>query len=171
MGEIESQWIKDKLKPQTVRCGHPSANFFFKDLSQNPHPDVKRGRVSTNDGSLPTFTTSSGLLLLDKFHVFGIFWHFCLWNSFAPNIKKRHTFFLATKRETFSWPRWSQEHCRPLMGTEMMAAMGMPCTESLAHGCSSPTVDLGKLKNSAKVGRVSLFFFRKLLQTSTNIQK
>ena len=38
------------------------------------------------------------------------------------------------------------------MGTEMMAAMGMPCTESLATGCNSPMVDFGKLNNSAKAG-------------------
>ena len=33
-----------------------------QDLTQNPHPKVKRGRCSALDGSMPTFATSSGIL-------------------------------------------------------------------------------------------------------------
>lgn len=37
-----------------------------KDLTQNPDPSVKRGRVSSVDGSLPTFLTNSSLLHLEQ---------------------------------------------------------------------------------------------------------
>ena len=50
-------WVGDVEKHKR----HLSQN---QDLSQNPHEDVMRGRTSTKDGSLPTFTTSSSTLHL-----------------------------------------------------------------------------------------------------------
>ena len=39
-----------------------SSSHINQDLSQNPCPEVGRGRTSSKDGSLPTFTTSSTTL-------------------------------------------------------------------------------------------------------------
>lgn len=40
------------------------SSHINQDLSQNPQAEVGRGRTSTKDGSLPTFTTSSSTLHL-----------------------------------------------------------------------------------------------------------
>lgn len=50
-GVGDSNWVRTLLHNVCART---------QDLSQNPNPDVKRGRKS--DGSLPTFTTSSSCL-------------------------------------------------------------------------------------------------------------
>lgn len=46
--------------------------------------------------------------------------------------------------------RWSQAHSRPLMGAEMLAVMGIPCTQSLAEAAGVQQPDLSTLKNSHK---------------------
>ena len=46
-------WLRFHLSPYCV-----------EDLAQNPDPSVKRGRKASPDGSLPTYTRSSGNLCL-----------------------------------------------------------------------------------------------------------
>lgn len=65
-------WTSDLKSVQPLWNSHwpyTSCRLFLtfvvkttKDLSQNPSPEVKRGRCSAIDGSLPTFTTSSSNL-------------------------------------------------------------------------------------------------------------
>ena len=47
--------------------------------------------------------------------------------------------------------RWHKKLGRPLMGTEMLGAMGVPVTKELADGCGVPLPDLSMLKPNAKV--------------------
>ena len=48
--------------------------------------------------------------------------------------------------------RWSKLHNRPLTGSEMLAAMGLPVAEELAKGIGVPQPNLSGLKSNAKAG-------------------
>jgi hypothetical protein len=58
------------------------SQLIFKDLSQNP--EQGRGRTSTGDGSLPTFTTTSACLSLE------VWLYYCLFVCFTGSILVVH---------------------------------------------------------------------------------
>ena len=131
------------------------ACVLSKDLSQNPSPDVKRGRCSTVDGSLPTFATSSGLLYL--YLTFSNYFFMAIildvfFNEF--HIIRNCFFFLDI---VGAKSRWSQKHGRPLCGDEMLGIMGLPVTQSLANATSSERVIVTMLSESAKVTLIFLW--------------
>ena len=108
-----------------------------KDLSQNPDKKVKRARTSTSNGSLPTFTTSSSCLSLTLLLVF-IVSLVCEAFKFSQRSAITHVL------------RWSKKHGRPLTGTEMLSAMGLPVMPQIAKSIGLDQPDVSMLKSNAK---------------------
>jgi hypothetical protein len=60
-------------------------------------------------------------------------------------------FFLFWKLgECLQSQRWNRKLGRPMMGTEMMASMGLPVTAKLAKECGVVQPDVSQLSQSAK---------------------
>lgn len=49
--------------------------------------------------------------------------------------------------------RWSKKYNRPLVGAEMLSAMGLPVTRAVANGLGLSTPDVSMLKDRAKAGQ------------------
>ena len=100
-------------------------SLIFKDLSQNP--EQGRGRTSTGDGSLPTFTTTSACLSLE------VWLYYCLFVCFTGSILVVHF-----PEALFPLPkhRWggAEGLNRPLTGTEMPCSNGIGSYSGACEG-------------------------------------
>ena len=116
-------------------------NHETEDLSQNPGVKVKRGRVNSSDGSIPTFTTSSSCLqlgwLIKK-------------NTIETTCLKLGETLFGKLGACLQSQRWNRKLGRPMMGTEMMASMGLPVTAKLANECGVAQPDVSQLSQTAK---------------------